>query len=70
MAIGRPNPKASRPILGVMGRPISYKCYGLIDPVDNIGRPKYFSTHLEKIRQKIEKTYLLSISYLQIKRVR
>jgi len=49
MRMGRPGPglepglMASRPILGVMGRPISPRCYGLDGPLDIMGRPKYFS---------------------------
>ena len=38
-----PGPMASRPILGVMGRLISPKCYGLDGPFGIMGRPKYFS---------------------------
>ena len=38
-----PGPMASRPILGVMGRPISSRCYGLDGPLCIMGRPKYFS---------------------------
>ena len=37
-----PGPMASRPILGVMSRPISPRCYGLDGPLGIIGRPKYF----------------------------
>ena len=38
-----PDPMASRPILRVMGRPISPICYGLDGPFGIMGRPKYFS---------------------------
>ena len=38
-----PGPMALRPILGVMGRLISPKCYGLDGPFGIMGRPKYFS---------------------------
>ena len=49
MGMGRPGPglgpgpMASRPILGVMGRPISPRCYGIDGPLGIMGRPKYFS---------------------------
>ena len=48
MGMGRPGPSlgsgpmASSPILGVMGRPIFLKCYGLNGPLGIMGRPKYF----------------------------
>ena len=48
MGMGRPGPglasgsMTSRPILGVMGRPISPKYYGLDDPLGIMSRSKYF----------------------------
>ena len=48
MGMGRPGPvfgpgpMALRPILGVMGRPIFPRCYGLDGPLGIMGRPKYF----------------------------
>ena len=71
MGIGRPgsglgpSPMASRPILGVMGRPIFSRCYGLmahwilwVDPniFFIILNHEYYQHFLEKIRFKI-KTY-------------
>ena len=38
-----PRQNVSWPIIGVMGRPISPRCYGLNDPLGIMGRPKYFS---------------------------
>ena len=38
-----PGAMASRPILGVMGRPISLRCYDFDGPLGIMGRPKYFS---------------------------
>ena len=49
MGMGRPGPglvpgpMASRPILGVMRRSISPRCYGLDGPLGIMDRPKYFS---------------------------
>ena len=37
-----PGPMASRPILRVMGRPISPRCYVFDGPLGIMGRPKYF----------------------------
>ena len=37
-----PGPMALRPILGVMGRPIFPRCYGLDGLLGIMGRPKYF----------------------------
>jgi len=54
MGMGRPGPglgpgpMASRPIPGVMGRPISPRCYGLDGPLGIMGRPKYFSIILNQ----------------------
>ena len=48
MGMGRPDSglgpgsMASRPILEVIGRPISPKCYGFDGPFDIRGRHKYF----------------------------